>query len=71
MTIVFHRHKLIVLMPNLLLHYTCNLKAYVLINTYYSFAYSLYPGFPTGVANMGGGSSKFDGGGLSQNMGGA
>ena len=33
------------------------------------------PGFPTGVANMGGGSSKFDGGGLKSkhrgSMGGA
>ena len=34
--------------------------------------FGLQAGFPTGVANMEGGSSKFDGGGgSSQNMGGA
>ena len=34
------------------------------------FLQSLHPGFPTGVENMGG-SSKFDGEGLSQYMGAA
>ena len=58
-------------MPNLLLHYTCNLKAYVFINTYYSFAYFLYPGFPTGVASMGGAPQNLMGGGLKSKHGGS